>query len=56
MNRARILTTVGVFALGLFLCWYGGVDYTQRSSSAALSVCCSIGVAFLSWTCPGWRK
>lgn len=56
MNRARILTTVGVFALGLFLCWYGGVDFTRRSFWAAWSVAISIYVSGMIWSLPGWRK
>lgn len=56
MKRARILTTAGVFALGLFLGWYGGIDYTQRSFGASWAVFCSIAAAGWAWSYPGWRK
>lgn len=55
MNRARILTTLGAFALCLFLGWYAGIDYMQRSIAAAAGVLESILVALLVYILAGLR-
>lgn len=55
MSR-RLITSVAVFLVGLFLGWYGGVDYLQRGFGAAWAVVCSIFFAWWTWMWPGWTK
>lgn len=55
MNR-RLITSVAVFLVGLFLGWYGGVDYLQRGIGAAWAVVCSIVAGWLVWGAPEWTE
>lgn len=56
MSRARILATAAAFAFGLFIGWYGGIDYMTRSFPAALSIVGTSAFAFWIWIWPGWSK
>lgn len=50
----RMIWTTAAFSLGMFIAWYGGVDFTVRSFESAYALGCSIALAVWVLSIPIW--